>query len=74
VKVGRRAESTGGQRPTTTSAARILPRRGNRTADAGPVKVVKEAGEVGLAAEFDGVIPDETHRRDELRQMLARWP
>ena len=34
----------------------------------------EEAGEHGLAAEFDDVIADETHHRDELRQMLARWP
>lgn len=34
----------------------------------------EEAGEVGLAAEFDDIISDETHHRDELRQMLARWP
>ena len=32
------------------------------------------AGEHGLAAEFDTIIVDETHHRDELRQMLARWP
>ena len=32
------------------------------------------AGEVGLAAQFDDLISDETHHRDELRQMLARWP
>lgn len=32
------------------------------------------AGEFGLAAEFDAVIADETRHRDELRQMLARWP
>ena len=32
------------------------------------------AGEHGLAAEFDQIISDETHHRDELRQMLARWP
>jgi bacterioferritin len=37
-------------------------------------KQAEEAGEVGLAAEFDGIISDETHHRDELRQMLARWP
>jgi bacterioferritin len=33
-----------------------------------------EAGEHGLAAEFDQIIADETRHRDELRQMLARWP
>jgi bacterioferritin len=32
------------------------------------------AGEHGLAAEFDTIIADETNHRDELRQMLARWP
>jgi bacterioferritin len=32
------------------------------------------AGEFGLAAELDTVIADETKHRDELRQMLARWP
>ena len=32
------------------------------------------AGEPGLAAEFDTIISDETNHRDELRQMLARWP
>jgi bacterioferritin len=32
------------------------------------------AGEHGLAAELDTVIADETRHRDELRQMLARWP
>jgi bacterioferritin len=34
----------------------------------------EEAGEPGLAAEFDTLISDETNHRDELRQMLARWP
>ena len=34
----------------------------------------EEAGEVGLAAQFDDIIADETNHRDELRQMLARWP
>lgn len=34
----------------------------------------EEAGEHGLAAEFDQIISDETNHRDELRQMLARWP
>jgi bacterioferritin len=33
-----------------------------------------EAGEHGLAVQFDDIISDETHHRDELRQMLARWP
>ena len=32
------------------------------------------AKEHGLAAQFDDIIADETHHRDELRQMLARWP
>ncbi len=32
------------------------------------------AREFGLAAELDSVIADETRHRDELRQMLARWP
>jgi bacterioferritin len=32
------------------------------------------AGEYGLAAEFDTLIADESNHRDELRQMLARWP
>lgn len=37
-------------------------------------KQAEEAGEHGLAAEFDTIIADETHHRDELRQILARWP
>jgi len=32
------------------------------------------AGEHGLAADFDQIISDETNHRDELQQMLARWP
>lgn len=32
------------------------------------------AGEPGLAAEFDTLLSDESNHRDELRQMLARWP
>jgi bacterioferritin len=32
------------------------------------------AKEFGLAAELDTVIADESRHRDELRQMLARWP
>jgi len=32
------------------------------------------AGEYGLASEFDTIIADESTHRDELRQMLARWP
>ena len=34
----------------------------------------EQAGEHGLAAQFDDIIADETHHRDELRQILARWP
>lgn len=34
----------------------------------------EEAKEHGLAAQLDDVIADETNHRDELRQMLARWP
>jgi bacterioferritin len=34
----------------------------------------ESAGEHGLAAQFDDIIADETNHRDELRQMLARWP
>jgi bacterioferritin len=37
-------------------------------------KQAEEAGEAGLAVHFDDLIADETHHRDELRQMLARWP
>lgn len=37
-------------------------------------KQAEDAGEHGLAAQFDDIISDETHHRDELRQMLARWP
>ena len=32
------------------------------------------AGEHGLAVNFDDIISDETNHRDELRQILARWP
>ena len=32
------------------------------------------AGEHGLAVNFDDLIADETNHRDELRQILARWP
>jgi len=32
------------------------------------------AGEFGLAVDFDTLIADESNHRDELRQMLARWP
>ena len=34
----------------------------------------EDAGEFGLAVQFDDIISDETNHRDELRQMLARWP
>jgi len=34
----------------------------------------EKAGEAGLAVELDNLISDESHHRDELRQMLARWP
>jgi bacterioferritin len=34
----------------------------------------EEAREFGLATELDTIIADETKHRDELRQMLARWP
>lgn len=37
-------------------------------------KQAEAAGEHGLAAQFDDLIMDETHHRDELQQMLARWP
>jgi len=37
-------------------------------------KQAEDAGEHGLAAEFDTIIADETNHRDELQQMLARWP
>jgi bacterioferritin len=32
------------------------------------------AGEHGLVVEFDTLIADESNHRDELHQMLARWP
>lgn len=37
-------------------------------------KQAEELGEYGLAVQFDNLISDETHHRDELKQMLARWP
>jgi bacterioferritin len=37
-------------------------------------KQAEEAGEFGLAVQFDSIISDETNHRDELRQILARWP
>ena len=33
----------------------------------------EEAGEFGLAVQFDDLIADETSHRDELRLMLRRW-
>lgn len=37
-------------------------------------KQAEAAGEHGLAAEIDTLLADESKHRDELRQMLARWP
>lgn len=37
-------------------------------------KQAEQAGEPGLAVEFDTLLSDESNHRDELRQMLARWP
>ncbi len=37
-------------------------------------KQAEAAGEYGLAADLDTVIADESKHRDELKQMLARWP
>jgi len=37
-------------------------------------KQAEAAGEHGLAAELDTLIADESKHRDELKQMLARWP
>jgi bacterioferritin len=37
-------------------------------------KQAEAAREYGLATELDTIIADETKHRDELRQMLARWP
>ena len=37
-------------------------------------KQAESNSEYGLAAEFDTIIADETNHRDELQQMLARWP
>lgn len=37
-------------------------------------KEAEDSGEFGLAIHFDDLIADETHHRDELQQMLARWP
>jgi bacterioferritin len=35
---------------------------------------LEAAGEFGLAVQYDDLIADESGHRDELRQMLARWP
>jgi bacterioferritin len=48
----------------TETIERYVKRRGQAEA----------AGEDGLAVQFDDIIADETHHRDELQQMLARWP
>jgi bacterioferritin len=48
----------------TETIERYVKRRGQAEA----------AGEYGLAVQFDDIIADETHHRDELQQMLARWP
>jgi bacterioferritin len=37
-------------------------------------KQAEAADEFGLAAEIDQLLADESKHRDELRQMLARWP
>ena len=37
-------------------------------------KQAEAAAEYGLAAQLDTIIADESNHRDELRQMLARWP
>ncbi len=34
----------------------------------------EKAKEYGLAVQIDDIIADETHHRDELQQMIARWP
>jgi bacterioferritin len=34
----------------------------------------EEAEQYGLAVDFDELISDESNHRDELEQMLARWP
>ena len=36
-------------------------------------KQAEEAGEFGLAVQFDDLIADESKHRDELRMMLKRW-
>ncbi len=37
-------------------------------------ELAEQAQEHGLAVQFDDIIADETNHRDELQQMLARWP
>ncbi len=37
-------------------------------------KQAEDASEYGLAVQFDDLIADETSHRDELSQILARWP
>lgn len=37
-------------------------------------KQAEDVGEAGLVVQFDEIISDETQHRDELQQMLARWP
>lgn len=37
-------------------------------------KQAEDAGEYGLAVDFDELISDEAKHRDELRMILARWP
>ena len=37
-------------------------------------KQAEEAEQYGLAVDFDELISDESNHRDELEQMLARWP
>jgi bacterioferritin len=37
-------------------------------------KQAEDAGEPGLAADFDTLLSDESNHRDELKQILARWP
>jgi bacterioferritin len=76
-----------GGTPTTTPAPVTLsldPKVMIRTAMEAEIETIERyvkrrsqaeaAGEHGLAAQFDDIIADETHHRDELQQMLARWP
>ncbi len=37
-------------------------------------KQAEDAGEWGLAVDFDELISDEAKHRDELKMILARWP